>query len=191
MATRHLTHKLLFWTYLFQIAIVSLFLFIWAVLVVTDSIPNKMGTAFSRYPWFETALPLGSALLTLVSGVAIILYRKGNVTWAHWTIGAGVVYALFFIWRAYAIHTLYSTCMVFVNLVCIVELYKYILWRRRSEGEYHVVDKNDKSYVRYTGSYDDCLKLFEIEYDDFKQSHKIISDRKLTRIIKRMHRYRR
>lgn len=191
MNNRPIKSKLLFWTYLFQIAIVSLLLFIWSALVASEIIPNKAGTAFARDPWLRTTFPLVFAALSFVSCVAIILYRKGNSTWAHWTIGAGVVYTLFFIWRAYAIHTLYSTCMVFVNLVCIVELFKYILWRRRSEGEYHVVDKNDKSYVRYTGSYDDCLKLFEIEYDDFKQSHKIISDRKLTRIIKRMHRYRR
>ena len=146
--------------------------------MASEIIPNKAGTAFARDPWLRTTFPLVFAALSFVSCVAIILYRKNNITWAHWTIGAGVVYTGFFIWLAsksmmvFSIIALYFLCMVLVNIVYVIELFKYILWRRRSEGKYHVVAKNDESYVRYTGSYDDCLKLFEIEYDDFKQSHK-------------------
>ena len=195
MKNRHFNPKLLFWAYLSPVAVISLLLFIWSAFVAADIIPNKAGTAFARDPWLRMAFPLVFAVLSIVSSVAIILYRKGEITWAHWTIGAGVVYTGLFTWLAsksimsFSIKTLYFLCIALVNIVCIVELFNYILWRRRSEGEYHVVDKNDEGYVRYSGSYEDCLRLFEIEYDDFKQTHKIISDRKLTRIIKRERRY--
>ena len=96
MKNRPIKSKLLFWTYLFQIAIVSLLLFIWSALVALDVIPNKMGTAFNRYPWLEIVLPFCSGLLTLVSGAAIIQYRKGKHNWAYWTIAAGI-YCFFYI----------------------------------------------------------------------------------------------
>lgn len=50
---------------------------------------------------------------------------------------------------------------------------------------YLVVDKNNEVYIRYIGSYGDCLRLIENEQDDFKRSHRIISDREYTRIVKR------
>lgn len=133
MKNRHLNTKLIFWTYLFQIAIVSILLFIWSVLVAADIIPNKAGTAFSREPWLRIALHMVFAALSIVSCVAIILYRKGNITWTHWTIGAGVVYTGLFIWlasksmMAFSIITLYFLCMVLMNIVFIVELFLYII----------------------------------------------------------------
>lgn len=130
MENRPIKPKQLFWTYLFQIAIVSLLLFIWSVLVALDIIPNKMGTAFNRYPWLEIVLPFCSGLLTLVSGAAIIQYRKGKNNWAYWTIAAGIVHTALFTWVAYRTIvvfspiTFYSILMVCVNLLYIVHLFK-------------------------------------------------------------------
>ena len=130
MEHRHVKPQLIFWTYLFQIAIVSLLLFIWRVLVALDVIPNKMGTAFNHYPWLEIALPFGSGLLTLVSGAAIIQYRKGKSNWVYWTIAAGIVHTALFMWVAYRTIvvfspiTFYSILMVCVNLLYIVHLFK-------------------------------------------------------------------
>ena len=126
----HVKPQLIFWTYLFQIAIVSLLLFIWSVLVALDVIPNKMGTAFSRDPWLKIALPLGSALLALVSVDAIIQYREGKSNWVYWTIAAGIVHTALFTWFAYRTIvvfspiTFYSILMVCVNLLYIVHLFK-------------------------------------------------------------------
>ena len=135
MKNRPIKSKLLFWTYLFQIAIVSLLLFIWSVLAALDVIPNKMGTAFNRYPWLEIVLPFCSGLLTLVSGAAIIQYRKGKNNWAYWTIAAGIVYTAFFTLLAFGTMALFSPITLYsILMVCINLIYIVIISRRHEES---------------------------------------------------------
>ena len=132
MENRTIKPKLLFWTYLFQITIVSILLFIWSVVVVSDIVPHHMGTAFGRDSWLRIVLPLVFAALSIVSGIAMSLYHRRNLLWVNWTIGGGIVYTAFFIHMAsriplsvFSILDLYIILIISLNLTYIVLLLRF------------------------------------------------------------------
>ena len=179
--------QLYFWTYLFQITIVSLFLLIWLVLVVSDTIPHHMGTAFGRNPWLTFFLPFVYASLSIASCIATVLYRRGTDAWVNWTIVLGIFYTVFFIMPAFraplfSIICLYSVCMICVNLANIAGGFR--LAQRLAKEEHHIVSKNDNTFNRYDGSYYDCLTRLKEESEEFQRAHKIISDREFSRNIR-------
>lgn len=132
MKNRPIKPQLLFWTFLFQITIVSIFLFIWSVVVVTDIVPHHMGTAFARDPWLKIVLPIAFAALSIISCIAVALYRRTNILWVNWTIAVGLVYTFSFIhmafgiiFSAFCVLDLYIILMICINLTYIVVLYRY------------------------------------------------------------------
>ncbi len=130
--TKH--KKILFWTFLFQIAVSSAMLFSMSLGVITGW-AYHMGTAFSREPWLWYSILAGSSILFIVSVIAILQYRGNKDTWVDWAIGIGGVLSVLFIietvvkarkgiWFA-NFGFRYDIFMVTVNIAYLAFLFRY------------------------------------------------------------------
>ncbi len=126
--------KIFFWTYLVQIAVLSLPVFVYTLVAIVNPYFSPHA-AFSRIPWLWYSVLAGSAIAFLMAVAAIILYVKKNKKWISLTVVLSLSISWFFIlmttWLAITgprfsfFDFRYSLFMAIINLAYLAFLIKY------------------------------------------------------------------